>query len=154
MNKKLIFLTSFILISHLLTFGLGNGMGKVFFLKLKRLVSQDVILYRETCYVISSDWLFLSKNGMSYAFMYLDKDSQVATLVFGKGVSQVPKENRSWIKLEEDIQGKKIYLMKYNSKNHYFSDVNKFEALMVVDDKDVFDYPLPLIKTKIDDCST
>lgn len=153
MNKKLVSLTLFILISHLVTFSLADGRGKVFFLKLKRLVSQNVILDDDTCYMISSDWLFLSKNDRSYAFMYLDKDPQVATLVFGKTVSQIPKEKRSWIKLEEYTQGKKIYSMEYDSNGHYFSDLNTFEAIMVVDDKGVFNYPMPLIKTNIDDCS-
>ncbi|HAS8321650.1 TPA: hypothetical protein I7765_10150 [Vibrio vulnificus] len=83
--------------------------------------------------------------------MYLDKDPQVATLVFGKAVSQIPREKRSWIRLEEEIRGK-IYSMEYNSRIHYFSDVNAFDAIMVVDDKGVFNYPMPLIKTNIDDC--
>ncbi len=95
----------------------------------------------------------LSKNERSYAFMYLDKKSLGATIAFGKNMSQMPEEKRSWIRLEEEIRGKKIYLIEYNSKIHYFSDVNTLEALMVVDDKGVFNYPMPLIKTNIDDCS-
>ncbi|KLN63732.1 hypothetical protein [Vibrio sp. VPAP30] len=153
MNKKLVSLILFILISHLVTFSLADGRGKVFFLKLKRLVSQNVILDDDTCYMISRDWLLLSKNERSYGFMYLDKKSLGATIAFGKNMSQIPEEKRSWIRLEEEIRGKKIYLIEYNCKIHYFSDVNTFEAIMVVDDKGVFNYPMPLIKTNIDDCS-
>ncbi|HAS8532586.1 TPA: hypothetical protein I7745_16865 [Vibrio vulnificus] len=152
MNKKLVSLTLFILISHLVTFSLADGRGKVFFLKLKRLVGQNVILDDDTCYIISSDWLLLSKNERSYAFMYLDNKTLGATIAFGKNMSQIPEEKRSWIRLEEEIRGKKIYLIEYSSKIHYFSDVNAFDAIMVVDDKAVFNYPMPLIKTNIDDC--
>lgn len=45
---------------------------------------------------------------VDHIFMYLDKDPQVATLVFGKAVSQIPREKRSWIRLEEEIRGKNI----------------------------------------------
>ncbi|HAS8153752.1 hypothetical protein JS86_13530 [Vibrio vulnificus] len=69
MNKKLVSLILFILISHLVTFSLADGRGKVFFLKLKRLVGQNVILDDDTCYMISSDWLFLSKKGRSYIYV-------------------------------------------------------------------------------------
>ncbi|EIJ0985579.1 hypothetical protein LH715_004571 [Vibrio vulnificus] len=107
MNKKLVSLTLFILISHLVTFSLADGRGKVFFLKLKRLVGQNVILDDDTCYIISSDWLLLSKNERSYAFMYLDNKTLGATIAFGKNMSQIPEEKRSWIRLEEEIRGKR-----------------------------------------------
>ena len=154
MNKKLIFLTSFTSICFLLTFAMGDGRGKVFYLKLKKLASQDMVLYDKTCYMISSDWLFLSKDGRSYTFLYLDKDSQTASIYFGKAVSQIPEERHSWFRLEENIQGKEIYSMKYGSNIIYFSDADNFEAVITSYDKGLFNYPPPLIKTKIDDCST